>query len=73
MGDTIGDLKIEKKEKDNRKVFLENKIRLPDSEVNEEIYWLRWNKTSSEQKSDNNMDRLKMSPNIHKYIKNKKQ
>ena len=50
MGDTIEDMDIEIEEKDNKKDFVENKIRLPDCKVIEEMNRLGLNKVSSKEK-----------------------
>ena len=71
LQDTIEDMGIEREQKDNEIESLENRIGLLDSKVNEEMIKLGLNKTSSERKSDRIMDRLNISPNNHKYIKNK--
>ena len=72
MGDTIEDMGIEKEQKDKKVEFLEKKIGEPDCKVIEEMNRVGLKKISSERKGDRNMDRLKISPNNHKNIKNKK-
>ena len=50
MGDTIEDMDIEIEQKDNRMEFLENKKRLPDCKVIEEMKKTRSIKKSSKRK-----------------------
>ena len=52
MGDTIEEMDIEKETKDNKKDFLENKIRLPDSKDIEEMNKLGLKKISSKREGD---------------------
>ena len=73
MGDTIKDMHIEVEQKNNKIEFSENKIGLPDSKVIEEMNRLGLKKISSKRRSDRIMDRLNISINNHKYIKDKKQ
>ena len=73
MGDTIEDMDIEKGQKDNKKDFLESKIGLTDCKVIEELNRLGLKKVSSKRKADKIMDKLNISPNNHKDIKNEKQ
>ena len=49
MGDTIEDMVIELEQKDDKIEFLENKIRLPDCKVIEEMNRLGLNKISSKE------------------------
>ena len=64
---------IEIKQKDIKIEFLENKIGLPDTKVIEEMNRLGLNKISSKRKGDRFSDRLNISLNNHKYVKNTKQ
>ena len=73
MGDTFEDMDIEMGQKDNKIEFLEKKIGLPDCKLIDEMNRLRLNKISSKRKGDRIMDRLNISFNNHKHIKNKRQ
>ena len=73
LGDTIEDKDIEIEQKYTKIEFLENKIRLPDCRIIEKLNRLGLNKLSSKRKGDRVTDRLNISLNNHKYIKNKKQ
>ena len=72
MADAIEDMDIEIEQKDIRREFLEKKIGLPDFKIVEKMNKLRLNKISSKRKRDRIIDRLKITLNNHKYIKNKK-
>ena len=72
MGDTIEDMYIETEQKDNETEFLENIKALPDCKFIE-MNRLGLNKESTKRKGDRIMDRIIISLNNHKYIKNKKQ
>ena len=50
MADTIEDMDIGREQKDNKMEFLENKIRLPDCNVIEEMNKLGLNKTLYKEK-----------------------
>ena len=63
---------LEIEQKDNEIEILENKIELPDTKVIEEMNKLLINKISFK-KGDRIMDRLNISLNYQKYIRNKKQ
>ena len=73
MGDTLEDMDIEIERKNTKIHSLEDKVRLPDSKVCEEMNKLGLNKKSSKRKGDRIMNRLYNSPNKQKYIENKKQ
>ena len=73
MGDTIEDMDIEKKQKDNKTEISDNQTGLPDSKVIEGMNRLGLNEISSKRKGDRIMDRLNRSLNNYNYIKNKKQ
>ena len=68
IGDTIEDVDIEIEQKHKKIEVLENKIRLPDSKVVEEMKKVELLEISSK-KSDRIMDKLNDSLNIHKYFK----
>ena len=70
MGETIEDMDIEIEQKDSKIEFLENKIGLPDTKVNEEMNRLGLNKISSERKENWIMNRFINSLNNHKNIRN---
>ena len=59
MVETINDMDIEIEEKDDKIIFLENKIGLADIKVVEEMYKLILNKISNKDKNDRIMNRLK--------------
>ena len=65
---TIENFVLEIEQEDNKKEFLEIEIRLPDSKIIEERKNLGTNEISSKRKSDRIMDRLNISPKIHKNI-----
>ena len=73
MGDTFEDMDIEIEQKYKKLKFLRNKIGLPDCKVIEEMDKLGPNKISSKRKGDRILDRLNITFNNHKYIKNKRQ
>ena len=73
MGDNIEDMDIETTTKDNKTDFLENKIRLPDSEDIEQMNKLGLIKISSKRQGDRSRDRLRNSPINHNNNNKKKQ
>ena len=60
---------LEIKQKDDKGEILENKKRLPDSKVIEEMNKIGLTKLSSKRKSYRVLDRLNNSPNYHKNQK----
>ena len=73
MGYTIEDMDIEIEQKVNKIEFLEKKVvGLPDCKIIEQMNKLGLIKISSKRKGHRILDRLKISLNNHKYIKNKK-
>ena len=70
MGDTIDDMDIEKKQKDIKISFLENKIGVTDDKVIEEMKRLDLDKITNKEKNNRIMNRLNKTLNKHKYIKN---
>ena len=73
MGDTINKMDIEIEQKDNKIIFLEDKIGIADDKVVEEMYNLNLSKISNKEKIDRIMNRLNTTLNNHKYIQNQKQ
>ena len=69
MGDTINDMYVEIKQKDNKISFLENKIGVTDDKVIEEMNRLDLNKIFDKEKN-RIMNRLNKTLNKHNYIKN---
>ena len=70
MGDTINDMDVEIEQKENKILFLENKIGVTDDKVIEEMNRLDLNKISDKEKNNRIMNRLNKTLNKHKYIKN---
>ena len=70
MGDTYNDMDIEIEQKDNKIIFLENKIGITDDKLIEEMNRLHLNKISNEEKNDRIINRLNKTLNKHNYIKN---
>ena len=70
MGDTINDMDVEIEQKENKILFLENKIGVTDDKVIEEMNRLYLNKISDKEKNNRIMNRLNKTLNKHKYIKN---
>ena len=70
MGDTINDMDIEIEQKDHKILFLENKIGVTDDIIIEEMKKLDLDKISNKEKNNRIMNRLKITLNNHKYIKN---
>ena len=69
MWDTIEDMNIEIEQKDTKVESLENKIRLTDCKVFEEMNRLGFNELSYKSEGDRIMDRLNISLNNHQYVK----
>ena len=72
MGETISDMDIEIKRRDNKIQFLENKIGITDSKVIEEMKRLDLNKISCKEQNDRIMSRLNQTLTNHKYFKHSK-
>ena len=70
MGETISDTDIEIEQKDTKLQCLEDKIRIPDSQVIEEMNRLDLNKISCKENTDRSISRLKKTLTSHKYIEN---
>ena len=70
MGDTINDMDLEIEQKDNKILFLENKIGVTDDKIVDEMNRLDLNKISDKEKNTRIMNRLNKTLNKHKYIKN---
>ena len=70
MGDTINDMDVEIEQKDNKKLFLENKIGVTDDKIVEEMNRLDLNKITDKEKNNRIMNRLNETLNKHNYIKN---
>ena len=73
MGDNTEDMDIEIEQTDKKTDLLENTLGFPDSEVIEKMNRMGLNNLSSKQKDDMNKNRLNISLNNHKNIKNKEQ
>ena len=69
MGETISNMDMELKQKDNEIQLLEVKIGIPDSKVVEEMNRLLLKEIASK-KNDWIMNRLNKTFNNHKHIKN---
>ncbi len=70
MGDTINDMDIEIEQKDNKIIYLENRIGIADEMVIEEMNSLNLDNIINKEKNDRIMNRLNKTLNNHKYIKN---
>ena len=70
MGDTINDMDVEIEQKDNKILFLENKIGVTDDELVEEMNRLDLKKITDKEKNNRIMDRLNKTLNKHNYNKN---
>ena len=70
MGDTINDMDVEIEQKDNKILFLENKIGVTDDKIVEEMNRLDLNKITDKEKNNRIMNRLNKTLNKHNYIKN---
>ena len=70
MGETLSDLDIELEQKDNKILFLEDEIGIPDSKIVEEMNRLDSNKPSSKDKCERSTNRLNKTLNNQKYIEN---
>ena len=73
MGDTIEDVDRKIEQKDIKIEFPETKIGLPDAEDVEKKKNLGVNNLSSKRRGDRSIDRINISLNNHKHIKNKEQ
>ena len=71
MGDKISDMDIELEQKDNKIQFLEDKVGIPDSKIDEEMNRLDLNKISSKDNIDRIMNRFKKHLKIVNICKNK--
>ena len=69
MVETISDMDIEEEQKDNKLQFLEDKIRISDSKIVEEMKGLDINKKSSRERCDNFLNRLNKTLIYRKYMK----
>ena len=66
MGETISDMDIELEQKDNKIHFLDDKIRIPNSKVIEEMNRIDLSRISKKEKNDRFMNRIKTTLNNHK-------
>ena len=73
MCETINDMDVELEQKDNKKLFLENKVGFADDKVVEEKDKHNLNKIFNKDKKDRFMNRLNKTLNNHKFSTNQQQ
>ena len=71
MGETISDMEVELEQNDNKTQTIEDKIKIPDSKVIEEMYRLNLNTKSNNEKNDRIMNMLNKTLNKTKIFKKK--